>query len=773
MRAGTIAFGAGIVLLLGCRELPDSLYLQLLPGCLLAVVLAPRWRVPMLAVLGFLCALLHVAFTLRAGIPEQATGRDLRVEGIVASIPSKDPSRQRFVFVIDRFHAPAGGVTGLPRPLRARLDWYGHSPVLTAGERWRLTVRLKPPHGLMNPGGFDYETYLLRARIRATGYVRAGPTNTLLHKTHRYAIHRIRQQVLMDVSQRLVGLEHAGLVPALSVGVRGGLTETEWNVFRATGTAHLVAISGLHIGLVAGLVFWVVRRLWMLSAGATLRVPSTRVAALAAMVAALGYAALAGFSVPTERALVMTTVVLLGLFLRRAVMPSVSLSWALFGVLLVEPLAVLSVGFWLSFGAVSALLYAMTNRVGLTGNRFLQTALGWGRVQWAASLGLLPLMLLFFQSQPLVAPLANLVAVPWMSFVVVPLTLVGVGLSTLSTALSSIVMELALSAFEPLWHVLEWLARQRWEHEVYRDVTWWMVLSALTGTLILLAPRGFPGRWVGCLWLLPALFPGAHATLPHGAFGLTVLDVGQGLSVVVRTRSHVLIYDAGPRFGTNFDAGRSVIVPFLRAQGVGFVDAMVLSHAHSDHIGGAPSVLEHLTVGELYQGGAQRWPMGTSCQVGQGWRWDGVDFEFLHPPPGSRSTGNDASCVLRVAGSGGSALLPGDIEQPVEDALLRGATARLRCDILVAPHHGSGTSSSSGFLAAVQPRFLVFSTGYLNRFGFPHPAVLARARGSGAELFFTPRDGAIRFEVTPHGGVAPPRLAREQMRRPWHHRLDG
>lgn len=773
MRSGTIAFAAGIVLLLACRRLPDTLYLQLLPVCVLVVVLAPRWRLPMLAGLGFLCALLHVALTLRAGFPEQATGRDLRVEGIVASIPSKDSARQRFVFVIDRFHTGVGGISGLPRSIRARLDWYGPSPTLTPGERWRLTVRLKPPHGLMNPGGFDYETYLLRGRIRATGYVRAGPANALVQTTHHYPIHRIRQGILLDVSHRLAGVEHAGLVPALSVGVRGGLTQTEWDVFRATGTAHLVAISGLHIGLVAGLVFWVVRRLWMLSARATLLVPATRLAALGAMLAALGYAALAGFSVPTQRALVMSTVVLLGLYLRRAVMPSVSLSWALFGVLLIEPLAVLSVGFWLSFVAVSALLYAMTNRLGLPGSRIVRTVLGWGRVQWAASLGLLPLMLFLFQSQPLVAPLANLLAVPWMSFIVVPLTLVGVGVSALSRELSSIVLDLALRVFEPLWAVLEWLASQQWEHHVYGQISWWMVLSAVTGTLILLAPRGFPGRWVGCLWLLPALFPGSQGALVHGAFGLTVLDVGQGLSVVVRTRSHVLVYDAGPRFGASFDAGRSVVVPFLRSQGVGFVDAMVLSHGDSDHSGGAASVLERLSVGELYQGGAQRWPTGTSCRAGQGWRWDGVSFEFMHPPPGSRLVGNDASCVLRVVGPGGSALLPGDIEQPGEDALLREAMARLHCDILVAPHHGSATSSSSGFLAAAQPRFLVFSTGYLNRFGFPHAGVLERARHSGAELYFTPRDGAIRFEVTPHGGVAPPRLAREQMRRPWHHRLDG
>ena len=657
--------------------------------------------------------------SLRPVLPEHAVGRDLRVEGLVASIPSADSVAGGSSSWSTGFEAPAASVVGLPRTLRVRLDWYGASPRLVPGDRWRLTVRLKPPHGFINPGGFDYETWLFRERIRATGYVRADPDNARLESTPAYLVHRLRQRILLAVRQRLSAHEHQGLVPALSVGVRDGLTPSEWRVLRTTGTAHLVAISGLHIGLVAGLVFWLTRRLWMLSTRAALLCPAMRVGALTAMLAAFGYAALAGFSVPTQRALVMSAVVLLGLSLRRAVMPSMSLSWALFAVLLLDPLSVLSVGFWLSFGAVAALLYALSNRVECGGNRLTDTLRGWGRVQWAASLGLLPLMLFAFQAQPIVAPLANLLAVPWMSLVVVPLTLAGVVLSGFSDTLCTMVLDLALSAFDPLWHVLEWLGSRDWQYRVLGRITGWMLLGAVLGTLMLLAPRGFPGRWLGWVWVLPALLPGVEETPGHGAFRLSALDVGQGLALVVQTRTHVLVYDTGPSFGEHFDTGRAVVLPFLRAQGVGAVDVLVLSHADIDHSGGARSVLDDIAVGVLYAGEPQAWPDSVACRDGQGWHWDGVAFKFLHPGPGTMREGNNASCVLKVSGRGGTALLPGDIERRAELELVNQNRGGLQSEILVAAHHGSGTSSSSSLLAEVRPRYVVFSVGYRNRFGIP------------------------------------------------------
>lgn len=452
-----------------------------------------------------------------------------------------------------------------------------------------------------------------------------------------------------------------------------------------------------------------------------------------------------------------------------------TLALALFAVLLLDPLAVGGAGLWLSFGAVALILYAMGGRLGRAGTRADGSPAGrpdagavsgpgatlwwrWGRVHLVVALGLAPLTLALFQEASLVAPLANLVAVPWTTAVVVPLTLLGTATLAVSDALAAAVLWLAGGATALLWWWLDTLAAAplaAWR----LAVAGWTLVPAVLGAVWLLAPRGWPGRALGVVGLLPLLFS-PPSLPPPGAFRLTVLDVGQGLAAVVQTRRHVLVYDAGPRYRSGFDTGRAVVLPYLRAAGVTRLDTVVISHAGMDHRGGLGAVRAALPVGRLLAGDTERPPGSEPCRRGQRWRWDGVSFRILHPAV--PRSGNDGSCVLRVAADGRSVLLTGDLEAVGEGALL--AAGVEPTTVVVAPHHGSRTSSTPAFVAATAPAYVVFSTGYRNRYGFPDPVVAARYRAQGARLLDTAAAGAVTIRTG--GGLAVERY-RDAARRYW------
>ena len=797
--AGAFALGAWLVLRLpDPGPLPPAWTLGLLPALALAAWRLPGARILAFLAAGALAAGVQARLHLEQELPAWAEGRDLVAEGVVVGLPHRHPRGWRFDLAVEGLRRAADG-RPVPFAGRARLSWYGGAPRLEPGQRWELRVRLRRPHGLRNPGGFDYEGWLFRRGIRAVGYVRAGgkaPPPRFLGREGGHLLDRARQAVLEAVHGAVGGRPHGGLVAALAVGDRSGIGPREWETLARTGTSHLVAISGLHVGLVAGAAFLLGRRAAALWPALCLRWPAPRAGAVAALAAAALYAALAGFSVPTRRALVMVGAAVAGPLLGRRSPSSRVLALALLAVLALDPLAVLDPGLWLSFGAVAAILLGAAGggtaggAAGLRERRLLGKA--WGRawreawrVSWVSALGLIPLLLAFFQGVPLASPLANLAAVPVVGLGAVPPALAGALLAPWSPVLGEPLLRLAEAVLGALWPFLEALAAPDWGQWTPPAAETWASLLAVAGVLLLLAPPGLPGRWLGVVLLAPALLAPAPAP-PPGTAWVTVLDVGQGLAAVVRTARHVLVYDAGPRLGPRLDAGSAALLPYLRYQGIREVDLLVLSHGDADHVGGAAALARGVFVGAVLASEARRLPAGVPaapCLAGQAWTWDGVRFELLGPAPGERPAPwdargrrrrgwNDASCVLRVAAGAEAALLPGDLEGRGERRLLRRVgPERLRAALLLAPHHGSRSSSTAAFVAAVRPRYVVFPVGYRNRYRLPASEVAARYRAAGAETLEVQATGAVRFVLDGRPGMAPPERFRWAARRLWH-RLD-
>lgn len=764
MGQGTTSFLLGILLFQQLPVLPALAWAGALPPLALLALRGRALRLPAAAAAGFLWALLHAHAVLAPALASGVEGQDVLLEGVVTGIPERVDRVVRFQFQVERMSA---GADALPRPGRVRLSWYSDAPELRAGERWRLKARLKRPHGFRNPGGFDYEGWLYQNGLRATGYVRADADNRRLDAAAGgYVLARVRQGAFEDIAGALAGRELGGVIAALAIGERQGITQAQWDVFRRTGTTHLVAISGLHVGMISGLVFFLVRALWARLGRLPLYCPAPQAAAVAALAAALVYATLAGFSIPTQRTVIMIGVVMLALLRQRHRASGQMLLTALLCVLLYDPLAVLNSGFWLSFGAVAAILFGMNQRV--------------GRVPWWRSVGrlhvlvtvaLIPPLLLLFQQVALVSPLANLVAVPWITLGVVPLTLAGCLLQALWPAAGDLLLRLAETLLSWLWPLLEWLAAPailQWTQSVPAP---WTIAAAAVGVVLLIAPRGLPGRWLGAVWLLPALLIAPPRPAP-GELWFTLLDVGQGLAAVAWTRHHVLVYDTGPRFSEEFDAGSAAVLPFLRFHGLGRIDTLVIGHGDNDHIGGAAALAGEVEVGRVLSSVPDRipwWP-AQACREGQSWQWDGVRFEMLHPPAAAPFAGNDASCVVRIRTAAGAVLLTGDIEAAAERRLLQERSQRLPAEVLVAPHHGSKSSSSAPFVAQVRPRYVLFPAGYRNRWGFPHPAVAERYRAAGARLYSTAEHGALTLRFPAAGTPAAPVAYREESRRYWHDR---
>ena len=740
MLSGTMALLLGILALFRLPELPALavfLLLWLLPWPLL---LWPRGRRAAywlwLFNLGFSLAALDAAGRLYPALDPLLEGTPVQVHGVVDGLPRYDGRVLRFEFAVEQGHTLEGEPVELPQ--RLRLAWYNDFPPgLVPGQRWQLRVKLKRPWSMRNPGGFDYEQWLFQQRIGATGYVRDKGDNRLLDAAAEgYGLLRVRHRLQQAIAEVLADHPQRGIITALAIGDRAAIRDSQWDALLASGTNHLVAISGLHVGLVAGLVFLLTRRLWQLFPLCCAWLPAPRAASLLALLAALGYAALAGFSIPTQRALVMLAVVLGALWWQRPLQRSRVLLLALWAVVLLDPTSVLSPGFWLSFAAVSWILYGMSGRLRAEGVWWR-----WGRVQFLVAAGLLPLLLLFFQQGSLSSPLANLIAVPWVSLLVVPLTLLGMLLLWWPSGGGALLMSGA-ELMRWLWPLLQWLSEAI--PVLPGAASGWTLLPAFIGLLWLFAPHGWPLRPAGVLLLLPLLL--WRPPLPQeGEARFTLLDVGQGLSAVVQTRHHVLVFDTGPRYPSGFDTGDAVVVPFLREQGLRQVDLMLVSHSGNDHAGGARSVLAQIPVKRVMSsvdtlaGRRDTEP----CRRGDAWRWDGVDFRILHPPAGSHSgEHNDHSCVLRVDAGDDSLLLSADLEAAAERQLLA-AGEPLAADILVAPHHGSKTSSTPGFVAAVAPEHVLFAVGYRNRYGFPHPGVVERYRAAGAMLLRNDQNGAL------------------------------
>jgi competence protein ComEC len=748
---GAAATGAALLLGVAAVQwlpaLPPPAW-SALPGLVVlwASLRWPRLRLPALLLLGAAWAIWRGTLALDLRLPRDLEGRDFQVTGALSGLPQARSDATRFVFDVD--HAL---LDGEPVALRGhvRLSWYDSAPVLPACSRWQLHLRLRRPRGLLNPGGFDSERSALERRIAAVGYVRQDSANRLLRDG--LCVDGLRERIAAGIARRVRDDHDAALLRAFSIGDTRGLDQDDWEVARANGVPHLIAISGFHVGVAALFGVGLVRLLYLLWPALALRLPRSPAQAAAALLAAGLYGALAGFGLPTVRTLLMIAVVALARCSRRAIGGPQTLGLALIAMLVADPLAVLSAGFWLSFVGVSFLMLCLDARPrGLRG--FLHEL---SAGQLVMTVALLPLTLWFFGEASLVGALSNLIAVPFVSFVIVPCALLGMLLLLLAPPLATPVLQLAAVFAHAQWWLLERMATWPGAHWYLPEVGPWALLLATVGALWLFAPRGLPLRGLGLLLFLPLVWP-VQRTPDEGGFQAWVLDVGQGLSVVVRTHHHALVYDAGARYPSGFDLGEAVVVPALHALGIDHLDLLMISHADNDHAGGAAAVAQTFSRADRYAGEPGRMPVPMhACQAGQAWNWDGVRLRVLSPPPGMPGKRNDRSCVLEVDGTGGRLLLPGDISSRMEPAVAA-AMGPARPTVLVVPHHGSRYSSDPAFIAALAPRVALVSAGWHNRFGHPHPLVVRRYADAGVPLLNTAVRSAIEVDMPPTG---PPAVA--------------
>lgn len=764
MRALATGWLAGTLWLQSQPQLPPSWFVfflffagtSLLVGCLL---MRSRWCVALVLGAGLLLGAGWSAWLAQQRmsdvLPAALEGRDLELTGVVAELPDAFDGGQRFVLEVEQAF---DGDTPVTVPHRIALGWYADDtdlPVLQPGQRWRLPVRLKRPHGQSNPQGFDVEAWWLTERVRATGYVRDAAPQLLQEFVPgpEAVVGKARALLRERILRALPEARHAAVLVALVIGDQRGIATADRDLFNRSGIGHLVSISGLHItmiaALVAGLLHWLWRHSFFIGESLPLRLPARKAASLAGLLAALLYVALAGFGIPAQRTLLMLAVGTLAIWSGRLLPASRVLCCALLAVLVCDPWSVLWPGFWLSFGAIACILFAADGRFeGQDAGSWRQALAGAASTQFAVTAGLLPLTMLLFGQLSVVSPLANAIAIPVVSFIVTPLSLLG---SVLPEPLCGWLLWLAHAAFSLLVSWLELLAGASFAVWQAPLPGLWEAAVAIAGTLWMLAPRGWPLRWVGVLAWLPLLV--ALPSAPAQGVWITAFDIGQGNAVLVETPNFRLLYDTGPAYSNVSDGGGRVILPYLRARGIDRIDGMVISHSDQDHAGGARTLMQSLTIGWM----ASSLPVGhplvgdrhARCVAGQRWQWDGVEFEFRHPLSADTAEPkpNARSCVLKLSVGTQGLLLAGDIEAPQERALLARAGDRLRADVLLAPHHGSGTSSTPAFLGAVAPQWAVFQLGYRNRYRHPKAEVVARYNERGIRVLRSDSTGAVRVRM--------------------------
>lgn len=762
MRITLIAFCFGVWLLQQQATLPSARWLWLLP--LLSVALLPpryfsvvtetmrRLGVALLcAALGFAWAAWRADLRLADRLPDHWQGVDLTVMGVVSDLPQANARGERFVLDVEQVITP-----NAPSLKRIQLTRYwprkgDRIPTVRAGERWQFTVRLKRPYGTHNPHGFDLEAWMLERNIAGSGYVRGNPQPQRIDgraATPSAWVAATRAAIRERIVSTLGDAPYAGVIAALVIGDQRSIPHDQWRSFTRTGVNHLLSISGLHVTMIAALAGWMVAFGWRRWPRAAERMPARQAGLLAAVLAACAYAVLAGFQVPAQRTLFMLGVLALAFWGRREPRPFSALVWALFAVLLIDPWAVLSAGFWLSFGAMAVILWVTFGRVAMP-----EKLRGWVTVQAAVTLALAPALLLLFQQVSIVSPLANAVAIPVVSWLVTPLALLGVVVPSL--------WHVAAWIMDWLGQGLLWASTLSWAVAARPAPDGWATLLAVVGTVWLLLPRGFPLRVLGGLLWLPIVFPPQSSIAPN-SFQADVIDVGQGTAILIRTANHKLLYDTGAAFGDS-DSGERIIVPYLRASGVGELSGVIVSHDDNDHSGGLQSVLRDMPAGWLLHGLPATSPLLTAapkprqCYRGQQWQWDGIHFEILNPPAKAYSESNrrdnDFSCVLKVTVGKQSLLITGDAERRGELELMESG-ADLSATVLVAGHHGSRTSSLTEFVEQVHPDMAVFTVGYRNRFNHPHPQVLARYRAVDARILRSDTGGLIKLTFAEAGVTA-------------------
>lgn len=754
MRAGTLAFALGICLSLRIPFLPAFISPFSCAGACLLGLLCYR-KLPLFAcwLIGLAWGLWHLDRLEQNLLPANLEQRDIWLNGTVAGLP-RDSERARRV----DFHSQHWCHSDLVADCDHEQRWQSatwkvllndfQALGLQPGQQAKLQVRLKRPRGFANPGTFDYEAWLWAQGYQATGYVRNNEANQILSTTVsvdsvRFGL-RERLQALFQESP----MSQQGILLALGLGDHQGLDDHDWTLFSATGTNHLMVISGLHIGLMATLGYQFCLLLWRWVPGLPLYWPAPRAAAIAAILMALAYCLLAGFSLPTQRAFVMVLAFMGSRLLLRQNNSRNGLGVSLVSVLLLNPMGPVSAGFWLSFGAVAVLLYCAMPAETETGNRvsdYLKAAL---KAQWALFFALMPLLLLYFQQLSLLAPAVNLLAIPLVGFLVVPLTLCGLFLLYCWQDAARLCLWLANRLLEGFMWMLDWVVATFPSLLVHQ--AWPGGFTALCLAAVILTVLFAPYLWLRIVAAcsIPLLLLRQPEPPPHGTLILHMLDVGQGMALVLESSDSVLVYDAGPRFSPRFDAGSAILQPFLRNQGL-VPDRFIISHGDNDHAGGLPSLRQAWPDVPVISGQTERLSSpAIPCEAGQAWQSSGLTFRFLHPP--AQSTGlssNDSSCVLMVAGAWGRVLLTSDIEAVGERMIMRAEGEQLQADVITVPHHGSSTSSTPGFLNRLAAHTALVSSGYLNHFGHPRENIVARYELRDIKLWNTADSGYLRLTL--------------------------
>lgn len=750
-------FALGNLILQQLSVLPDFFYLLLLVIISMGVCLITyhyqRYILSAILlgiIIGFSWTWVWASYYVSQQLPEEWIKKNVEVVGQVISIPQVYSHHTAFRFRVEQI-IYEGKRYDAPRYLN--LSWYEDQysktpipvPELTLGQTWTFTVRLKPPQGFASPFASDHSQHLFSQRVGAVGYIYTKLPVELLAEDIQWIdqINKYREHLSKKMRTVLNNQNQSGIIEALAIGEKGKISTEEWKILQATGTSHLVAISGLHIGLVAGLVLGVMSLAIRSCFIFTRRYPSVMMASFFAWWAAFVYSALAGFAIPTQRALIMLSLAMLMVVQRQAFSRIYTFAAAVVLVLLWDPLATLSVSFWLSFIAVGTLFYLMSGRIFKAQRNRLYD---WTLFQLGIGVLLTPATLWFFQQTPLVSPLANAIAIPWVSFIVVPLTLFGCFFIDIFPWLGNTLLQWGNYFMQVIWFLLEFLANVRYATWQYTIPHSWILLLITLGVAILFLPRGFPGRAFGIIALLSLALIEIKRPL-MGEVWIDILDVGQGLSTVVRTSKHVLVYDTGDQFSDRLNAGTAVVLPFLRGHAISAIDILMISHADRDHMGGANSILQELAVKKVMAGDQWKSPYSkvTPCLADQHWEWDGVYFQVLHPAAKEQWQGNNASCVLKISVGNHSVLLTGDIESAAEKQLLMLQANVLPSSVLVAPHHGSRTSSTLKFINQVDPEYVIFPAGYLNRFRFPSAKILERYTKQGALALITATHGTIRL----------------------------
>lgn len=749
-------------------------------------------------------------------LPADLEAQLVRVEGEINSLPDYQAQQVVFLFKVSCFTrdlstAKERSVTCRQGPQQLRLSWYQSPPQdLRVGDRWRLDVKLKRPHGFANPGGFDYEKWLFAQGIDATGYVfnqgqtqRLDDPQGLLMQAWRHPlrlVNRWRQEIAEDIDASGVSAEAKVFLRALTIGDQRGIQAQQYRVLNQTGTLHLLAVSGLHVTLVAGFVYVIGRMCLKRLPRASQRFVAQKWAVLISLLVGTFYCLLAGFSLPTFRAWLILLCFSIYFFRERAQAPWRAYFSSLLLVCVLQPLAVLDASFWLSFIAVAVILFLLTSRVRqrkwvavpepvprfqsrlllAQAKQYVQA--DW-RMQWALFIGLLPLLWILYGQFSLISPFFNMLAVPFVSWLVVPPALLAIVMLPFCSLDHNVLFVFAANGMDLFWVVATWLADQAFGLWYFPGIDSRLATACLIlACLLYLLPKNFPGRWLGWFLMLPVVFEvlidsdvsdlvsnvqhASQHALSTEDFDLAVLDVGQGLAVVFVTQDHVLIYDSGPSLGPQLDAGLAVLAPYLRYQGIRGIDTLVLSHDDDDHVGGAESLLRQFTVN-----GIVAWPDAAEllsqapalanhqvqdCKIPRYWQWEGVRFLlFSWASFGYASASdNNRSCLLKVWTEKFSVLVPGDIEKPVEYSLFNAFSAwvsqyhypfDLKADVLIAPHHGSASSSSAYFIHNVAPKQVIFSAGYRSRFGHPHPSVVNRYEQNQVDHFNTADNGGLFY----------------------------